>query len=152
MSSTGSVWPAVIGVAGTLAGAVVAATITLWNSRNARIREDAMFKRTQSHAQEDRIRAARALVYEEWLRALRSFMERADADAAAVDVRELVDAVAQILDRLELHASDEVRRAAAEELDLIRTYSATLTERRSLVLRLRDQHENIVVLMRHDLA
>lgn len=152
MANAGSLWPAAIGVGGTLAGALMSALLALWNARNTRMREDAIFARTQDRAQEERVRAARALVYEEWLRALRSFMERADAAGAKVDAGELVDEVAQIFDRLELHASDEVRRAAAGELDVVRTYSASLTERRTLVERLRGLHEEMVRLMRRDLA
>jgi hypothetical protein len=152
MANTGNLWPVAIGVGGTLAGALISALIALWNARNVRMREEAIFARTQDRAQEERVRAARALVYEEWLRALRSFMERADADGSKVDAGELVDEVAQIFDRLELHASDEVRRAAAGELDVVRAYSASLTERWVLAERLRGLHESMVGLMRHDLA
>jgi hypothetical protein len=152
MASTASLWPAVVGVGGTVVGALVTALITLWNARLARIREEGLFAQTQDRAREGRVRAARGLAYEEWLRALRSFTERADAGAVDLDVTGLVDAMAQILDRLDLHASDDVRRAAAGELDLIRTYSASLTERRKLIERLRAQHEEIIALMRRDLA
>ena len=152
MASGTSLWPAVIGVGGTVVGALVAALITFWNARQGRIREQALFAQTQDRAREERVRAARGLVYEEWLRALRSFMERADAGDVDMDARETVDAVAQILDRLDLHASDDVRRAAAGEINLIRTYSASLTARRTLAERLQAQHEEIITLMRRDLA
>lgn len=152
MTNSSSLWPAVIGVGGTLAGVVVSSLIALWNARNTRLREEAMFARTQDRSQEERVRAARALVYEEWLRALRSFMERVNTIGSLIDVGESVDEVAQIFDRLELHASDRVRNTAAEELNTIRSYSATLTERETLAVRLRELHETIVVLMRHDLV
>ena len=152
MTSSTNLWPAVVGVGGTVVGALVTSLITLWNARLARIREQNLFVQTQDRVREERALAVRGLVYEEWLRAVRSFMERTDAGAVDLDMRELIDGVAQIVDKLDLHASDDVRRAAAGELDLIRTYSASLTQRRALLERLRSQHEETIVLMRRDLV
>lgn len=150
MPNSGNIWPAAIGVFGTLAGAITSALVAFWNARNTRIREEVIFARAQDHAQEERVRATRALVYEEWLRVLRTFME--GVYGAKLDERGLVDEVAQIFDRLELHASKDVRRAATTELDIIRTYSTSLTERPALIEQLRTLHEEIVTLMRRDLA
>ncbi|MEU8244569.1 hypothetical protein AB0C07_40470 [Actinoplanes missouriensis] len=128
------------------------ALITLWNARLARIREEQLFSRTRDRDQQERVRATRALIYEEWLRSIRSFVERSEAGAVDWDMRDAVDSMAQILDRIDLHASDQVRAAARTEFDLIRTFSASLTERRALVERLRDRHERTMDSMRHDVA